>query len=67
MEEKSLEERVEDLEKAQYEMLLFIKDNSELINNILKRERIQTITLLMLAISQLLIALRPIIQHLLGN
>lgn len=67
MEERSLEGRVEDLEKTQYETLMFVKNNSELISSITKTDRLLSISIIMLAISQLFAALRPILQHLLGN
>ena len=61
-----LEKKIEDLEETQYDSLRFIKHNLELIQGIQKRERLRSIAIMLLALSQLLLALRPIIQHLLG-
>lgn len=61
-----LEKKIEDLEETQYDSLLFIKSNLELIQGIQKRERLRSIAIMLLALSQLLLAFRPIIQHLLG-
>ena len=62
-----MEKRIEEIEKNQDIMLGFIEANTKQISGILDREIIKSTALLLLALSQLLIALRPIIQHLLGN
>lgn len=65
--ENKLEKKIEDLEKTQYDSLLFIKSNAELIQGLQKRERLRSITLLLLALSQMLLALGQLIQQLISS
>lgn len=62
-----IEKRINVLEDNQEKLLLLIKTNLELIESIHKRERLQSMVVTLLAISVILLNLKPVIQQLLGN
>ena len=62
-----IEKRINVLEDNQEKLLLRIKTNLELIEGIHKRERLQSMAVILLAISVILLNLKPVIQQLLGN